>query len=207
MGHCVGGYCDDVLGGTKRIFSLRDAKGQPHVTIETTVGKDKAGLLTEDQLPAEVLADLRRRNVTSPEFLWRYDEDLKRHVPEMGPFGSSILQIKGKQNLKPNPEYIPFVQDFIRQGQWRDIKDLGNANMASMRDLYGMKLPEGTPHYMTHEEQQAFNKQYPNLKSRMSEELDRLGLEGWEVEEHNFAEGGLVRPNNYFDDLNAFLGR
>ena len=35
MGHCVGGYCPDVASGKSRIFSLRDAKGQPHVTIET----------------------------------------------------------------------------------------------------------------------------------------------------------------------------
>lgn len=34
MGHCVGGYCDDVLSGNSRIFSLRDAKGEPHVTVE-----------------------------------------------------------------------------------------------------------------------------------------------------------------------------
>ncbi len=35
MGHCVGGYCPDVAEGRSRIFSLRDAKGEPHVTIET----------------------------------------------------------------------------------------------------------------------------------------------------------------------------
>jgi len=34
MGHCVGGYCDDVAAGRSRIYSLRDAKGEPHVTIE-----------------------------------------------------------------------------------------------------------------------------------------------------------------------------
>jgi hypothetical protein len=35
MGHCVGGYTDDVVDGYSRIFTLRDAKGKPHVTIET----------------------------------------------------------------------------------------------------------------------------------------------------------------------------
>jgi len=34
MGHCVGGYCPDVLEGRTRIFSLRDKRGEPHVTIE-----------------------------------------------------------------------------------------------------------------------------------------------------------------------------
>ena len=36
MGHCVGGYCPDVAAGHTRIFSLRDAKNEPHVTIEVT---------------------------------------------------------------------------------------------------------------------------------------------------------------------------
>jgi hypothetical protein len=34
MGHCVGGYCPDVVAGRSKIYSLRDKKGQPHVTIE-----------------------------------------------------------------------------------------------------------------------------------------------------------------------------
>ena len=34
MGHCVGGYCPDVESGKSRIYSLRDAKGEPHVTVE-----------------------------------------------------------------------------------------------------------------------------------------------------------------------------
>ena len=34
MGHCVGGYCDSVETGATIIFSLRDPKNAPHVTIE-----------------------------------------------------------------------------------------------------------------------------------------------------------------------------
>jgi len=34
MKNCVGGYCKDVVAGKRKIFSLRDAKGEPHVTIE-----------------------------------------------------------------------------------------------------------------------------------------------------------------------------
>lgn len=36
MGHCVGGYCDDVVSGGTKIFSLRDAKGEPHVTVQVS---------------------------------------------------------------------------------------------------------------------------------------------------------------------------
>jgi hypothetical protein len=38
MSHCVGSYCDDVLAGRTEIFSLRDSKGEPHVTIEVRAG-------------------------------------------------------------------------------------------------------------------------------------------------------------------------
>ena len=34
MGHCVGGYCNQVEAGDTSIWSLRDAKGEPHATIE-----------------------------------------------------------------------------------------------------------------------------------------------------------------------------
>lgn len=34
MGHCVGGYCEGVASGESKIFSLRDAKGKSHVTVE-----------------------------------------------------------------------------------------------------------------------------------------------------------------------------
>jgi hypothetical protein len=39
MGHCVGkmpSYAEGVLNGTKKIYSLRDQKGIPHVTMELT---------------------------------------------------------------------------------------------------------------------------------------------------------------------------
>ena len=40
MGHCVGGYCDTVDNGDSTIFSLRDPKGEPHVTIEVRGEQD-----------------------------------------------------------------------------------------------------------------------------------------------------------------------
>jgi hypothetical protein len=34
MGHCVGGYCEHVKSGRVAVFSLRDTKNNPHVTVE-----------------------------------------------------------------------------------------------------------------------------------------------------------------------------
>lgn len=40
MGTCVGEYCDDVAQGISNIYSLRDRRGEPHVTIETRKNMD-----------------------------------------------------------------------------------------------------------------------------------------------------------------------
>jgi hypothetical protein len=40
MGHCVGSYCDYVISGKTRIFSLRDQKHEPHATIELTTDRN-----------------------------------------------------------------------------------------------------------------------------------------------------------------------
>ena len=107
MGHCVGGYCDDVASGKSRIYSLRDAKGQPHTTVE-------------------VEPDIRPRESFEGEPTPR------------------IVQIKGKGNKAPNPEYLPYVQDFVKSGKWGDVGDLRNTGL--------VKHPSG---YLTQEELQA----------------------------------------------------
>ena len=125
MGHCVGGYCDDVLLGRSRIFSLRDAKGEPHVTIETeprrflfsdvkkAVGEDQANAWMDEGVP------LRRMG------------ELAGIVGDM----QDIVQIKGKQNRAPKEDYLPFVQDFVKTGKWGEIGDFGNTGL--------VKLPDG----------------------------------------------------------------
>lgn len=143
MQHCVGGYCDDVLSGRSRIFSLRDAKGEPHVTVEVGNGVRDARF----EMPEEMTARLQQQY---------YDEALRRGIPEesddmmmfveerMGEAADKwaasqpkdmprIVQIKGKQNRAPNEEYLPFVQDFVRNnplgGQWSHVGDLGNTGL------------------------------------------------------------------------------
>lgn len=145
MGHCVGDYCSDVLEGDSRIFSLRDAKGEPHVTIEVAPpGRGPSSWIPEGE-----------------------------EHPVMWP---DIIQIKGKGNSAPKDEYLPFVQDFVRNsplgGTWGDVGDIGNARLHRFQDESGIK-------YLTPEEY--------NLPRKK--------------------EGGLVAQPDYFDDLDAFLGR
>lgn len=117
MGHCVGGYCPEVASGDSRIFSLRDSKGQSHVTVEVEPGRPAS---REDVIAGRVPNSLT-----------------------IGPKGAqftnlpdSIRQIKGKGNRAPNPEYLPYVQDFVRRGNWGEVRELGNAGLR--------RLPDGT---------------------------------------------------------------
>lgn len=105
MGHCVGGYCPDVVSGKSRIYSLRDKRGEPHVTVEVQPMRG---------------SELGRYAADLPE-----GED----VAAMKNPPNRIVQIKGKQNRAPKEEYLPFVQDFVRSGEWSEVGDLKNTGL------------------------------------------------------------------------------
>lgn len=144
MGHCVGGYCPDVLEGRSRIFSLRDAKGEPHVTIEVD---PRSSRFTED-LEDDEFADAlemealdRGIDPDSDEYQELYEEFANRVVQNLQRTGMPrIAQIKGKQNLSPKDEYLPFVQDFVRNnplgGGWSSVGDLRNTGLRRVGDKY-----------------------------------------------------------------------
>ena len=135
MGHCVGGegYVNGVMNGTKRIFSLRDAKNEPHVTIEVQPKRRSAG---DPDAPTDVAEHQK----------WLHQEQ-----PPV------IKQIYGKSNAKPKKQYIPYVQDFIRGGKWSDIKTLHNADMRDITKYNGLRgwmYDKGIEHnrYLTEQE-------------------------------------------------------
>jgi hypothetical protein len=175
MGHCVGGYCDDVMGGRSRIFSLRDAKGEPHVTIETAPSWDVKSFADEyPGVPADELADLRE------EWL---------RINEVAP--DDIVQIKGKQNRAPKDDYLPFVQDFVKSGQWGNVGDLRNARL--------VKLPDGR--YITQQQADEGIAAMTGTRIYSNEALQDLTPEEWAIEARHFegyAVGGRVSADRCF---------
>lgn len=157
MGHCVGGYCPDVLEGRSRIYSLRDSKGQPHVTIEVKpktvqlpdkfsdlwdiamkhVSEDAPGWerLNEYGDPYEVLKEYHGAYTDNPQgviegILEYFPEALSATMADLTKVGEPMInQIKGKGNRAPNPEYLPYVQDFVKSGKWSDVGDLQNTGL------------------------------------------------------------------------------
>lgn len=130
MGHCVGGYCPDVVEGKSKIYSLRDAKGQPHVTIE----------VRPTSRSGERAVDYRQLLPENYSLKYGDDSDL----------GERIVQVKGKGNKAPVEEYLPMVQDFVKSGKWSDVGDLQNtgliridpaSDIASAFEKAGKKVP------------------------------------------------------------------
>ena len=143
MGHCVGGYCSKVENKRSQIYSLRDAKGEPHVTIETAPVHDSLSLSEEQGIDMEAakradayateqgfddLTDYRRWK----EFYFDQASKIRNEILDEKRRASNdqrIIQIKGKGNRKPADKYLPMVQDFVRSREWTEINDLANADL------------------------------------------------------------------------------
>jgi hypothetical protein len=153
MGHCVGGYCPDVLAGRSRIYSLRDAKGEPHVTVEVKplhrYSSDETDKLSnwftsqpealQNEITQEAIAahEAAKQANTSKEnrYYWgmAMNDAIRNRVGEIPP---KIVQIKGKGNRAPKEDYLPFVQDFVKGGNWSDVGDLRNTGLRATSDAF-----------------------------------------------------------------------
>jgi len=110
----------------------------------------------------------------------------------------SILQIKGPSNKKPNDEYLPFVQDFVRSGKWSDIDDLHHTGLRRATDAWNpneekMIRAAGIdfPTYATQQEIDAINQRvWPGLMGP--------------AKPPGYAEGGSVTAPTWQDAFNEF---
>lgn len=120
MGHCVGqgSYENPVREGSSEIWSLRDADGYPHVTIElVTPDPDEA------DFPYEVSdfygdvhdyiedADEENQDYYAQEL---YDEEFRRWR-ETAP--KKVEQIQGKENEPPIDKYRPYIYRWLVDGR------------------------------------------------------------------------------------------
>jgi len=157
MGHCVGGYNSRVASGETRIYSLRDKKGNSHVTVEASAPRAPEPMRPLewhfDKIAGEQdwrATDMAREALgrTPPEARARFIQAIENSQPYKNYLAAlknrvkdapwTIDQIKGKQNRAPNSEYIPYVQDFVKSGKWADVGDLGNTGLR--QNLQGDKL-------------------------------------------------------------------
>ena len=200
MGHCVGGYCPDVVAGKSKIYSLRDTKGEPHVTVEVQPNQHLDYNSWFNKQPEEIQNKIAQRRL----------ED-KNHDIYEGPeylaareaLAPRIVQIKGKQNRAPKEDYLPFVQDFVKSGKWSQIGDLQNTGLIRKSDLIDKFSPDeldaiGAGEYLTkgeHDDLLLKALRPPEGMKRggkvsISNNPDTMMLE---VNNRNMADGGLAK--------------
>ena len=190
MGHCVGGYCPDVVEGRSRIYSLRDKKGQPHVTIEVapqrSYGTDHLEKFRSQAQDDALVSGLNPGTVDNPraDFLSFVNKRMSELADQNLPM--DIVQIKGKANRAPKEEYLPAVQDFIRSGNFGKVGDLGNTGLVDV-SKYDDRLKQaaqeayGSSRFLTNQE----------MDDLMKSQRDAGYSNGGAV--RGFQAGGLVK--------------
>ena len=141
----LGGW-DAIKSGDAKVYSLVDAKGEPHVTIE--VGKNRKQLSRDDLLPYREAALEEAKKL--PNGYTDYDLndiEIRMARENLPPY---IKQIKGKGNDRPINKYDPYTQDFVTGGNWEFVDDLQNTGLIEQhsldrkiaKDVLGLNLPK-----------------------------------------------------------------
>jgi len=207
MGHCVGQYCDEVGGGQSNIYSLRDRRGEPHVTIETKSDSfDPNEFLS---LNKDLLVDpwwsnrLKQLHSDDHQYLSPQGK-IQMLMNEMSDAGETfiqpksmerIVQIKGKQNAAPTAKYMPAVHDFVRSKDWSSVGDFENTGLTDLNKSGSQMHPElykaATDKYGRFVTDDELN----SLRDEFYEKNKDIPIKG-------FANGGLVgTPPTMYDPM------
>lgn len=209
MQHCVGGYCPDVLEGRSRIYSLRDNKGQPRVTIEVeTTNHLDFNKWWDQQTPQKRLEIDQRAAGNGLQAKLKARIESPEYLADMADLPPSITQIKGFKNKKPADEYLPMVQDFVKSGNWSDVRDLRNADMRRTLDAFNsneLKMIQDAglevPTWASGEDIQRLHNSITPEGQRLKYDSrgQVVGREDEYLDPTQYAQGGFV--SNHFDPI------
>jgi hypothetical protein len=159
MQNCVGESCADILENGTKIYSLRDAHGNPHVNVEVLAPSVKPHRRPEyirwedapEELKQQFGPQVVKRMEDNPGASYVHPERLSVAIDS--DFLPKINQIKGKQNRTAVKDYHPYVQDFINnpvEGQnFSEIKDIASAGMEDADRIrkHGLAGNSMSPYY------------------------------------------------------------
>jgi len=185
-----GGW-DSIKSGETQVFSLRDSKNKPHVTVE---------VFRTDYVPNKDVEEMLKRSGIEGEPAKAYmlkhgviDERGNLLPDDPNAVTHKITQIKGKQNAAPNEEYLPMIQRFIREGGYEVEGDLGNTGLIDARSSGMGKQWEYDKKFY-----------YPDMPAYMTEsEFNRWRSTGEFTPDQHFGEGGMKRGGRVKSDAFA----
>jgi len=147
LGHCVGGYANEVAAGQSRILSLRDHLGRSYATVEIQPATPNSSVSAfyEGASP-DFLARYPRPKESYYEFEYQAETngawaEFKYYISQTPEYKAwleahpeKIEQIKGAGNGAP-PEYVrPYIHDLVKSGNWAGVNDLALAGLTKTPD-------------------------------------------------------------------------
>jgi hypothetical protein len=110
----------------------------------------------------------------------------------LGPLPAEIRQIKGKGNAKPIADYIPYVQDFVRSGNWHSVDDFHHTDLISADTIRkaGWDMKGNNQKFFTKQE-------YEDLKNAEQKRVEGDGMKrGGKVSISNNPDTMMLEVNN-----------
>lgn len=176
-----------IKSGDAQVFSIRDAKNNPHVTIEVAgpkyPGDNPVSAFNNLGKPFREAQQEAAERIGLPEAKFPPDMSVEQRTEMQAKFEQAmqdifaehggklqrrITQIKGKQNRKPDEKYLPYVQQFIREGNYEITGDLKNTGLIDTKQSFAYQnvpdnlwkvqenLPQDAPRYITEAELERF---------------------------------------------------
>lgn len=181
MGHCVGGYWGRVSSGQTQIYSLRDAEGYPHATIE--LGKTPEVILDDG-------SKVRVGTVPRPGVNYLHVTDSNWVA----------VQVRGKQNKRPLEKYVQQIEGWFAQHDipWVEygekLPDARPDRMIFVYNVGGIKGVNYTDPKLAHEiacKQIAKHVSNPSLNFNFSNLYREMGLHS--LHEHHGSPENIQR--------------
>ena len=137
MGHCVGGYTNDVIDGSVSIFTMRDADGKPHVTIESMPHVHFSSNVERIRTPdgayditqikgKENRGVVPRYRQQVIDFLNSLPVDELRYVEEISNVDAvepaTLDTVRGGADIvNAIKKYVPDLPRFISRDEWKEL--------------------------------------------------------------------------------------
>ncbi len=121
MGHCVGGYCDVVNSGNSSIYSLRDPKGHPHVTIEVSGAPD---LTKENPSMHSDLTVIQVQGKQDTEPIPEYRSKVDQWFEHLGDQGYQVDE--ENPDREPDYEYEPHMNGPFTLNDLDEVEEYHN---------------------------------------------------------------------------------
>ena len=156
---CEGGWCTqseslakDYGGGDgRRLYVLTDKNGKVHAQARTSLTDDIDDILGDFHQAGEAEVRLKYPHLDeNDDEYWdavgnaAYDLAEAYLAQQAKNATPSIAELKGRFNKKPEDAHLPYIQDFIKSGNWSSVNDLHNAGFINLQDEAAIKrlLPD-----------------------------------------------------------------